>query len=732
MLNKYKLIITILYFLFLKNTCLISAPLKPIVFSDINKLMRIGNCISILEDKSNVLPFSEVYKSKHFEVSDKIVPNLGVTNSTFWIKFSILNTSSSDEILLEVAQPTLNNISLLYYTENGITKIINEGISRSFNTRFFDNQNYLFNLTVPKGTIKTYYIKLNSSDQVMLPISLGTQKTVFENLIKKDLIFGIFLGSLLVMLLYNLFIYFTVRDPVYLYYVVYILLIILVQGSLQGYTFKYLWSDNVPLTKISIFIFPALANISATFFTKVFLRTRTNTPSLNKVLNIIIGVLLLDITLVFIGLYRISFIVLQLTTIIGSLILFYCAYLIIKKGYRPAKFFLVSWSFLLAGAIIFVLKDFAILPYNNFTSNSLQIGSALEVILLSFALADKINIYKKEKEQSQAQTLSAVQENERMAREQNVILERNVEERTSELVTTNKNLNKTLTDLKEAQMQLVEAEKMASLGQLTAGIAHEINNPINFVTSNIAPLRRDVDVLVDAITNIESVGLSDATIEEKQQQIDDYKEEIELDYLKIEINHLLNGIHEGATRTADIVKGLKIFSRLDEDDLKKADINEGLDSTLIIANNLIGNKIQVIKSLGNVPVIECYPGKLNQVFLNIISNAVFAIQEKFNNQNGGLLEITTTNDDQHLTIRIKDNGTGMTEATKNKIFEPFFTTKNVGVGTGLGMSIVYNTIKKHNAEIYLNSTEGIGTEFIIKLNLVFEAPIAEYESGQQR
>ncbi|RYY07087.1 MAG: HAMP domain-containing histidine kinase, partial [Sphingobacteriaceae bacterium] len=195
--------------------------------------------------------------------------------------------------------------------------------------------------------------------------------------------------------------------------------------------------------------------------------------------------------------------------------------------------------------------------------------------------------------------------------------------------------------------------------------------------------------------------------------------------------HLINGIHEGATRTADIVKGLKIFSRLDEDDLKKADINEGLNSTLIIANNLIGDKIQVIKNFGNIPAIECFPGKLNQVFLNIISNAVFAIQEKFNNQPGGILKITTSNDDQYLTVKLEDNGTGMSEATKMKIFEPFFTTKNVGVGTGLGMSIVYNTIKKHNAQIYLNSTEGVGTEFIIKLNLVFTEPIADYQSEQQ-
>jgi signal transduction histidine kinase len=230
------------------------------------------------------------------------------------------------------------------------------------------------------------------------------------------------------------------------------------------------------------------------------------------------------------------------------------------------------------------------------------------------------------------------------------------------------------------------------------------------------------------LITLKIVGLSDNSLEDKQQQIDDYKEEIDLDYLKIEINHLLNGIHEGASRTADIVKGLKIFSRLDENDLKKADINEGLDSTLIIANNLISKQIKVIKNYGNIPLIECFPGKLNQVFLNMISNAVFAINEKFGDKLGGQLTITTECDDVHLFIKIKDNGTGMSEATKKKIFEPFFTTKNVGVGTGLGMSIVYNTIRKHNGQIYINSTEGIGTEFILELQLIFEANLIDYQS----
>ena len=157
------------------------------------------------------------------------------------------------------------------------------------------------------------------------------------------------------------------------------------------------------------------------------------------------------------------------------------------------------------------MRNLGVLPYNNYTNYTMPIGAALEVILLSLALADRINIFKAEKEKSQEETVKALQENERIIREQNVVLELKVNERTVELSETNHELNSTLEDLKQAQTQLVESEKMASLGQLTAGIAHEINNPINFVTSNINPLKRDIDLMLEALAVFENVGLSDAS-----------------------------------------------------------------------------------------------------------------------------------------------------------------------------------------------------------------------------
>ena len=291
-------------------------------------------------------------------------------------------------------------------------------------------------------------------------------------------------------------------------------------------------------------------------------------------------------------------------------------------------------------------------------------------------------------------------------------------ERTEELQESNKSLSLTLDNLKDAQAQLVESEKMASLGQLTAGVAHEINNPINFVTSNVNPLRRDVGILWEIIDEIELIALNDnLNIAEKQSLIKSIKDTNDLDYLKSEIDFLLKGIQEGAERTAEIVRSLRIFSRIDEDTLKRADLNECMDSTLVILNSMTKERIEVIKNYYNIPMVECYAGKLNQVFMNILSNAIYAVEKKFNGNPGGEIKIETKlNDDlSKVIISISDNGTGIPKEVMGRIFEPFFTTKDVGEGTGLGMSIAYKTIERHNGKISLNSVEGEGTSFDIEL-----------------
>jgi len=679
--------------------------------------VQIDHGIKILEDKDhNLLPDS-VFASQKFVPAPDGTPNLGITHSAYWLKITLKNETELNHLIMKISNANLDSITF-FDSSTKAMRAITSGACLPFMQRAYQSTDYLFRVSIAPHTQKEIFLRVSSRGALLLPLSAGTESKILDTDKYKDIFWGMYIGLMLAMLLYNFFVYLTTKDKSYLFYITYVLAVIITQTALSGYAFQLLWPHNSWLAENCIFLTPPIAGLTGLEFMRHFLRTKLYLPKADKAYITFYILYILGVIFCFASKYMIGLNLIDMSAGLVSIYMLVIAIIISRKGYRPANFFVIAWIVFLVGVFIFVFKNFNLLPYNNFTIFTMPAGSAMEVLLLSFALADRINILKKEKEASQAEALSALRENERIVREQNVMLEKKVNERTFELKVSNDELNKAMTELKEAETQLVESEKMASLGQLTAGIAHEINNPINFVTSNVKPLNRDVNMLLEMIAEIEKIVIEDSTTATKQKKIAEYKTDLDFDYLKEEISQLLSGIGEGASRTAEIVKGLRIFSRLDEDDLKKADINEGLESTLIITNNLLNNIIKVQKDYSSLPLIECYPGKLNQVFLNIISNAIYAIKKKFADAEGGLLTITTTFDANDLFVKIADNGTGMDENTKKRLYEPFFTTKDVGEGTGLGMSIAYNTINKHNGQIIVNSQLGIGTEFILKLPLI--------------
>jgi two-component system NtrC family sensor kinase len=689
---------------------------KIIVFKGDN--IVIGQSVSVLEDSTKQLDFDSMRRSANFIQSHTQVPNLQLSTSVFWLRFTIKNESSENHLLLSLDYPTLN-VCEFYYPVNGRYDSEKVSDNNPFDQRKYKHQDFIFDVSVPNHSTATFYLKVQSNEQMVLPLVLGTPQKIAETKLTRDLLWGVLIGILLVMILYNTFVFISTKDVSYLYYVLYTLFIALTQTSLSGYTYRFMFPNSPVLFNMGIIIFNALGGIAFSLFAQAFLGIKEKMPIMGKVFKLIILLYSLTIIVRLSGYALVSY----RMTDVCALVVTVSTYIVIIRlsldGYRPARFFLLAWTMFFAGIILFVLRNLGVLPYNSYTTYIMPIGTAIEVILLSLALADRINIFKAEKERSQEETVKALLENEKIVREQNLFLELKVTERTLELSESNQELNSTLENLKQTQTQLVESEKMASLGQLTAGIAHEINNPINFVTSNINPLKRDIELVLEALITIENVGVSDVPVADKLKQIREYKEELDFDYLTSEIRHLITGINEGATRTAEIVKGLRSFSRLDEDGLKKADVNEGLKSTLIIANNLLSNRIKINKAFGELPNVECYPGKLNQVFLNIISNAAYAIQKRFDNEAGGEIDISTSHDEKDVFIRIKDNGTGMDANTIKKLFEPFFTTKDVGEGTGLGMSIAYNIIKKHTGTINVSSIPGEGTEFTLQIPINF-------------
>jgi signal transduction histidine kinase len=288
-------------------------------------------------------------------------------------------------------------------------------------------------------------------------------------------------------------------------------------------------------------------------------------------------------------------------------------------------------------------------------------------------------------------------------------LELQVKERTAELADKKELVEKALREVQETQAMLIHNEKMTSLGQLVAGVAHELNNPINFIYGNLEHLKNYVNDLINLITIYQKNehAFSDETKEELEKAKEDY------DYLfiKEDLPSLIKSCKDGSERCKQIVLDLRNFSRLDEAVIKEVDLHEGLDSTLNILKNKYKNRINIHKNYGDIPKLNCYAGQLNQVFMNILDNASYAIKSN------GDVTITTTFDEKYIIIIIKDSGEGISQELISKIFDPFFTTKPVGHGTGLGLSISYKVIKKHNGIIEVESQKDNGTKFTIKLPL---------------
>ncbi len=305
--------------------------------------------------------------------------------------------------------------------------------------------------------------------------------------------------------------------------------------------------------------------------------------------------------------------------------------------------------------------------------------------------------------------------------EYNHSLEENVAQRTQQLNEKNQSLQEALLELQSTQAQLIQSEKMSSLGQMVAGIAHEINNPINFIHGNIVHLNQYVQDLLDFIAICQQEHSQHSNLVKNKAA------DIDLEFLVKDLPKILNSMKAGSSRIQNIILGLRNFSRLDESQMKPVDIHEGIDNTLMfLAHRLQKNidypEIQVIKTYAKLPRVNCCASQMNQVFMNILNNAIDALEDSLINQkitDKPVIRISTKLiDTKMLRITIADNADGMTTKVQEKIFDPFFTTKPIGSGTGLGLSISYQIIvEQHKGQLTCNSSPGNGTEFIIDIPL---------------
>lgn len=293
----------------------------------------------------------------------------------------------------------------------------------------------------------------------------------------------------------------------------------------------------------------------------------------------------------------------------------------------------------------------------------------------------------------------------------------------SRLWQSNYELNRTLKELQTSQAHLIQAEKMSSLGQLMAGVAHEINNPVSFIYGNLTYVREYMQNLLGL------VQLYQYHYPNPASAIQTEAEKIELEFIQDDLPKTLSSIEIGSNRICEIVRALRNFSRLDEAEIKSVDIHEGLDNTLMILRHRLKARperpeIQIVRDYGTLPAIKCYPGLINQVFMNILANAIDALEEKAKKGTyqeyiadpAQIILQTSLIDEQWLRIAIADNGSGIPQEIQKHILDPFFTTKPIGKGTGMGMSISYQIVtERHGGKLEFFSTLGKGTEFVIKI-----------------
>jgi two-component system NtrC family sensor kinase len=704
--------ISLILYLIIQNSLVFAAGTDTLKINQFDSKFLTNQYFLELADPNHTLTVHNVIHNNSFHTISSTLPIFKYSKSVTWLKFTLKNNTNRSYIPITIGRIIIDEFDL--YFEKPNHQIIHlSSRDPQYSVKPSVQTITLINLPLLPDSSSTLFIRVKSNSSTVIPIEVHSAEQFLQKSNSDHIINGAFIGIFLIMALYNLMLFIVVGDKSYLYYVIYIVALGISQMLAIGYGNDFLPQNKIVLNS---FVFPVIRvffGYSILLFVGEFLQLKQNVKQYYKPYVFLYVLYATPLIAVIFGWTMTAYVLITISVFITSIYLLFIGFFLYIKGYEPAKFFMVGWGLSLLALLLSIARNKGFIPYNDFTVNILIYSSILELILFSIALADKINFYRHQKDESQQAALRIAKENERLITEQNIVLENKVKERTQELIQTNQNLSVTIENLKSAQFQLVETEKMASLGQLTAGVAHEINNPINFVSANVSPLRLDFNELFTLLEKYDQAA-NNTDKPELLEVARKYKQKIDPEFVKEEIMGLLNGIEDGANRTSEIVQSLRTFSRMDELVLKPTNINTAILNTLILLRSSIPYYIEVKPILDKLDPLNCYSGKINQVLVNLINNSIQAIKAKEHHEHESVL-ISTLDYADHISIEITDTGIGMSNEIRQRIFEPFFTTKDIGEGTGLGLSIVFGIIEKHHGTIDVQSIPGKGTSFIVTL-----------------
>ncbi|WP_108869089.1 sensor histidine kinase [Aquimarina aquimarini] len=639
-----------------------------IILDDSMELLDIGTQTHYLEDSSLELSIEEVVidiQNKFKKHSQETI-NFSSTASAYWLKFKVTK-AIGDYHYLNVGSAYIDSISLYEFDEkNKLLSIRHTGDNLPFNSREIKVGNYLFALDFEKNITRTFYLRVKSDQPLFFPLRVGTLANFAAYEHDLDFLQGIYFGFMLLIFLYNLFLYFSTRERIYLYYIAYVFSITWFMASIFGYFFEYFW-PNSPIINQIVVVSAGLTMITATLFTQKFLNTKKSNSIMHKGLIVFLIVGLLVCVLVLFG-YKIEGLKLSQ----GGLLIMAVYFLILGvqfklQGYRPAKYYLFAWGALIVGICFAILESLNLTFVMKYV-NAMQIGSALEVVLLSFALGDRINMYKKQKEDAQLDALLAAKENERLIQEQNILLEKKVKERTAEVATQNKRL----VDLNKEKDMLVNI------------VAHDLRTPL----SHIRLLMQLLDMTSLDLTDDQKSYLTE--IDNSADRLSQMIGRI-LDIHALETNQvkLKNQIINLVELVNYVVKCFRLTS--EEKQIR------------IIATSEPGNHF-----------VEIDKNYMIQVLENLASNAI-----KFSDR-GSTIFINVRSSNKKTYVVVEDQGPGISQQDQKKLFGRFQKLSaqptEGEASIGLGLSIAKKYIESMNGKIHCESQLGVGTKFIISFD----------------
>lgn len=614
----------------------------------------------------------------------------------YWVQYNIVNADQQNkDWLLEFDGWKLAEV--YSRDSNGVIKKQLTGHVVPVSDKDIVNANRNFiTLNLDAGDSIQVFAKLVTGvDYMRQPADLSANVTSFFNEEKnyRRLLYFVFFfaGIYVVMFLYNLFIYFSTRDKSYPYYLILIVFSFLALLQNTGYSVELLhrfrafpaWITEVDLLLSSLF------GINIVLFTRSFLKTKLTTPAIDNIFKYLIAAL---VVVPLPAIFGESLLATNLSGLLGMItttLILVTSYKAYKKGYPSSGIFLAANGLLMVSIFIYLAQTMLEASQGLLSYYSIPIGAALQIVLFSFALGDKINVLKKENEENQQTLINHLQQYNELQDKVNRELEQKVEERTYEL--------------KESQKKLLQQEKLASLGELTAGIAHEIQNPLNFIKNFTEVCGELVQELKDGIHTNDG-------------QID-----------KEVLNDLLSNTQKitGNVHRIDlIIKGMLKHTRDVSTDKEMVDVNKACEEYL---NYAYHSYIAKEKAMHGTIVKHFDPaaGSINmnkqdigRALHNLLTNAFYAVNQKKYSVHAGekpTITLTTKRQDSNVLISVHDNGCGINEKTINKIFQPFFTTKPTGIGVGLGLSISYEIVQEHEGQLTVETEEGKYTKFNISL-----------------